>query len=59
MRLLRAERGGSRERPAEEAGFNRTYLSVVERSGQNISIDHLYRVAQELGVESWQLLKAE
>lgn len=59
MRLLRAERGWSQERLAEEAGLNRTYLSAVERSEQNISIDNLYRVAQGLGVESWQLLKAE
>ena len=57
MRLLRAERGWSQERLAAEAGLNRTYLSAVERSEQNMSIDNLYRVAEGLGVESWQLLK--
>ncbi len=57
MRKLRAERGWSQERLAEEAGLNRTYLSAVERSEQNISIDNLYRVAVGLGVESWVLLK--
>ena len=40
MRMLRAERGWSQERLAEEAGLNRTYLSAVERSEQNISIDN-------------------
>ncbi len=56
MRLLRAKRGWSQERLAAEAGLNRTYLSAVERSEQNISVDNLYRVAQGLGVESWTLL---
>ncbi|WP_261397383.1 helix-turn-helix domain-containing protein [Leisingera aquaemixtae] len=56
MRLFRAERGWSQERLAAEAGLNRTYLSAVERSEQNISIDNLYRVAKGLGIESWQLL---
>lgn len=58
MRRLRAERGWSQERLAEEAGLNRTYLSAVERSEQNISIDNLYRVAVGLGVESCILLKS-
>jgi transcriptional regulator with XRE-family HTH domain len=57
MRKLRADRAWSQERLAEEAGLNRTYLSAVERSEQNISIDNLYRVATGLGVESWELLK--
>lgn len=57
MRLLRAERGWSQEKLAEEAGLNRTYLSAVERSEQNMSIDNLHRVAEGLGVESWQLLR--
>ena len=39
MRRLRAERGLSQERLAFEAGLNRTYLSAVERSEQNISLD--------------------
>jgi len=59
MRLLRAERGWSQERLAAEAGLNRTYLSAVERSEQNISVDNLYRVAQGLGIESWRLLVDE
>jgi transcriptional regulator with XRE-family HTH domain len=57
MRLLRAERGWSQERLAEESGLNRTYLSAVERSEQNISLDNIYRVARGLGVKSWELLK--
>ncbi|MCL7464517.1 helix-turn-helix transcriptional regulator [Phaeovulum sp. NW3] len=58
MRKLRAERGWSQEYLANESGLNRTYLSAVERSEQNISIDNLYRVAEGFGVEAWTLLKA-
>ncbi|MBU2867465.1 helix-turn-helix domain-containing protein [Pacificibacter marinus] len=57
MRLLRAEKGWSQERLAAEAGLNRTYLSAVERSEQNISIDNLHRVAEGLGVQAFSLLK--
>lgn len=58
MRKLRAERGWSQEYLANKTGLNRTYLSAVERSEQNISIDNLYRVALGLGVETWTLLRA-
>ncbi len=58
MRKLRAERGWSQEFLANKCGLNRTYLSAVERSEQNISIDNLYRVALGLGVESWILLQS-
>ncbi|WP_374292787.1 helix-turn-helix domain-containing protein [Paenirhodobacter enshiensis] len=57
MRKLRSERGWSQEFLANESGLNRTYLSAVERSEQNISIDNLHRVAQGFGVEAWMLLK--
>lgn len=56
MRRLRADRGWSQEFLANETGLNRTYLSAVERSEQNISIDNLYRVAEGFGVEAWTLL---
>ena len=58
MRKLRADRGWSQEFLANETGLNRTYLSAVERSEQNISIDNLYRVAEGFGVDAWTLLKA-
>lgn len=57
LRLHRAERGWSQERLALEAGLNRTYLSAVERSEQNISVDNIARIADALGVEAWALLR--
>ncbi|MBR0884039.1 MULTISPECIES: helix-turn-helix domain-containing protein [Bradyrhizobium] len=57
MRRLRAVRGLSQEALAHESGLNRTYLSGVERSERNVSIDNVARIANGLGVEPWKLLK--
>lgn len=57
--MVRADRGLSQERLALEAGLNRTYISAVERSEQNISLDNIWRLAQALGVEAYLLLRDE
>jgi transcriptional regulator with XRE-family HTH domain len=57
MRLIRASQGLSQEALAHECGLNRTYLSVIERSERNVSIDNIARIAKGLGVEAWRLLK--
>lgn len=59
LRLHRAERGWSQERLALESGLNRTYLSAVERSEQNISVDNIARLAAALNIEAWTLFEAE
>lgn len=56
MRLMRAERGWSQEALAAEAGLNRTYLSAVERSEQNISLDNIWKIARALGVPASRLI---
>jgi transcriptional regulator with XRE-family HTH domain len=57
MRRLRAERGLSQEALAHDCRIDRTYLSSVERSERNVSIDNVARIAAALGVEAWILLK--
>jgi transcriptional regulator with XRE-family HTH domain len=57
MRRLRAQRGVSQEALASECGIHRTYLSSVERSERNVSIDNIARIAKGLRVEPWLLLK--
>ena len=59
MRRLRAARGLSQEALAHESGINRTYLSAIERSERNISIDNIARIAKGLDIESWKLLKPD
>jgi transcriptional regulator with XRE-family HTH domain len=56
MRRLRAARGLSQEGLAHESGINRTYLSGVERSERNVSIDNIARIARGLGVKPYILL---
>jgi transcriptional regulator with XRE-family HTH domain len=57
MRKLRAARKLSQEALAHESGMNRTYLSSVERSERNVSIDNIARIAKALDVEPWKLLR--
>ncbi|MCA1381465.1 helix-turn-helix transcriptional regulator [Bradyrhizobium sp. BRP23] len=57
MRRLRAKRGLSQEALAYECGINRTYLSGVERSERNVSIDNIARIARGLKIEPYILLK--
>ncbi|NEV01357.1 helix-turn-helix transcriptional regulator [Bradyrhizobium sp. UFLA 03-164] len=57
MRRLRAARGLSQEALAHESGINRTYLSGVERSERNVSIDNIARIAKGLRVPASKLLE--
>jgi transcriptional regulator with XRE-family HTH domain len=54
MRRLRAVRKLSQEALAHECGIGRTYLSSVERSERNVSIDNIARIAKGLRVEPWK-----
>jgi transcriptional regulator with XRE-family HTH domain len=56
MRRLRAARKLSQEALAHECGINRTYLSGVERSERNVSIDNIARIARGLKVKACVLL---
>jgi transcriptional regulator with XRE-family HTH domain len=57
MRRLRAARGLSQDALAHDCEINRTYLSSVERSERNVSIDNIARIAKGLQIEPWRLLK--
>jgi transcriptional regulator with XRE-family HTH domain len=59
MRRLRAQKGLTQEALAFQSGINRTYLSAVERSERNVSLDNVARIAKGLGVDAWTLLKDE
>jgi transcriptional regulator with XRE-family HTH domain len=57
MRKLRAARGLSQEALAHDCGLNRTYLSGIERSERNVSVDNIARIAGGLQIDAWRLLK--
>jgi transcriptional regulator with XRE-family HTH domain len=57
LRALRQAKGLSQEELAHRADIDRTYISSLERSVYNASIDVVDRLASVLGVEAAELLK--
>jgi transcriptional regulator with XRE-family HTH domain len=57
LRTQRQAQGISQEDLADRAGIDRTYISSLERSIYNASIDVVDRLATALGVEAADLLK--
>jgi transcriptional regulator with XRE-family HTH domain len=55
LKKLRTERGLSQEAFAELCGMHRTYISAVERFRRSISLENIQRIADALGVETYQL----
>ena len=50
IRRLRERSGLSQEAFADKCGFDRTYISMVERGKRNIAFSNLIRFAQGLDV---------
>lgn len=59
VRRLRAERDLTQEEFATDAGFDRGYISGVERGVRNPSILVLARIAAALDTDVAELLEAE
>lgn len=57
LRTLRQAKGLSQEELAHRADIDRTYISALERSVYNASIDVVDRLAGVLGVEAAELLR--
>ncbi|MGJ4932607.1 helix-turn-helix domain-containing protein [Bradyrhizobium sp. HKCCYLS2038] len=57
LKRLRRTKGVSQEELAHRADIDRTYISLVERSRNAVSIDVLAALAAGLGVEPADLLK--
>lgn len=57
LRQLRHAKGLSQEDLADQADIDRTYVSALERSVYNASIEVVDRLARVLGVEAADLLR--
>jgi len=59
IRALRAGKGWSQERLAEEAGMHRTYLGGIEVARRNPSLRNIIRIARALGVRVGTLFEED
>jgi transcriptional regulator with XRE-family HTH domain len=59
LQKLRTDRNLSQEKLAEIAGFDRTYISLLERGVRNPSLVNIVRLAKALNIAPDKLLKFE
>ena len=55
VRKYRTQIGISQEKLAEISGLHRTYISDVERFQRSISLENIQKIADALGVETYNL----
>ena len=59
VRQYRMKLGLSQEKFAEKCGVHRTYISDIECFRRSISLDNIQKIADALGVETFQLFLDE
>ena len=57
LKEYRTGRGLSQEKLAERAGIDRTYVSLIERGINSVSLISLYKIAHALETDPCALLK--
>jgi transcriptional regulator with XRE-family HTH domain len=57
LKARRLERGLSQEELAQEAGLDRSYVSLLENERYSVSLDTLEKLAAVLKVEPVELLR--
>ncbi|MEZ4495138.1 MAG: helix-turn-helix transcriptional regulator [Dehalococcoidia bacterium] len=58
LKRLRKEAGLSQEQLAHRCDLHRTYVSMLERGLKSPSLGVVVRLAEELGVEAWEMVRA-
>lgn len=56
IKTLRKQRGISQEALAERAGLHRNFISLLERTASQPTVDTLFRLADALGVTAVELV---
>lgn len=59
LQIYRAKKGYKREELSLMLGFDNSYISKVEKSKVNVTIDKLDLIAKALGVEVCELLSGD
>jgi transcriptional regulator with XRE-family HTH domain len=55
VKRYRVKTGLSQEAFAEKCGLHRTYISAIECYRRSISLENIQRIADALGVDTYQL----
>ena len=55
LRKYRMALGVSQEKFAEMCGLHRTYISDIERFQRSIALDNIQKIADALGIETYEL----
>jgi transcriptional regulator with XRE-family HTH domain len=59
LQKLRTDRNLSQEKLAEIGGFDRTYISLLERGVRNPSLVNIFRLAKALNITPDKLIKLD
>lgn len=59
LKNIREHKHLSQEKLAALAGFNRTYISKIERGERNITLDALQRLARALDIDLVEFFRFE
>lgn len=59
LRTYRNKLGVSQEKFAEMCGLHRTYISDVERFKRSIALENVQKIADALGIETYELFIVE
>ena len=59
LKKYRMAIGMSQEEFAEKCGLHRTYISAVECHRRSISLENIQRIADALGIETYNLFVEE
>lgn len=57
LKRIRRMRGLTQEELAVQCGFDRTYISMLERAKRNPSLTNLVKICRGLGVDLSDILK--
>jgi transcriptional regulator with XRE-family HTH domain len=57
IQQIRKDKGFTQESLADSIGIHRTYIGIIERGEQSISLDNVYRISKALKISLCDLFE--